>query len=175
MTANWRRKSHLKDGASTFNRPKKWRKVTFSKLVFSKRSWLKHHTCSNLIGSESGQYFTILPANPGGIVDSFIDKFVGYLWTSKNRHFQTIFLLKLALLLASAREKWILLFRQKIWRENEANQPGKPLKESKISGSWCRFTSFITALKVPQSRFYAPFIGHFCSVCSFVFHFAVWI
>ena len=64
----------------------------------------------NLIGSESGQYFTILPANPGGIVGSFIHKFVGYLWTSKNRHFQTIFLLKLALLLASAREKWILFF-----------------------------------------------------------------
>ena len=31
---------------------------------------------SNLIGSESGRYFTILPANPGGIVGSFIHKFV---------------------------------------------------------------------------------------------------
>ena len=79
----------------------------------------------NLIGSESGRYFTILPANPGGIVGSFIHKFVCCLWMSKNRHFQTIFLLKLALLLALARAKWILLFRQKIWRENQANQPAK--------------------------------------------------
>ena len=28
----------------------------------------------NLIGSESGRYFTILPANPGRIVGSFIHK-----------------------------------------------------------------------------------------------------
>ena len=82
----------------------------------------------NLIGSESGRYFTILPANPGGIVGSFIHKFVCCLWMSKNRHFQTIFLLKLALLLALAREKWILLFRQKIWRENQASQPRKRQK-----------------------------------------------
>ena len=33
----------------------------------------------NLIGSESWRYFTILPANPGGIVGSFIHKFVGCL------------------------------------------------------------------------------------------------
>ena len=46
----------------------------------------------------------------------------------QNRWFRTIFLLKLALLLALAREKWILLFRQKIWRENQASQPGKTLK-----------------------------------------------
>ena len=58
----------------------------------------------NLIGSESRRYFTILPANPGGIVGSFIHKFVCCLWMSKNRHFQTIFLLKLALLLALARQ-----------------------------------------------------------------------
>ena len=82
----------------------------------------------NLIGSESRRYFTILPANLGGIVGSFIHKFVCCLWKNKNRRFQTIFLLKLALLLALAREKWILLFRQKIWRENQASQPGKPLK-----------------------------------------------
>ena len=80
-------------------------------------------SCS-LIGSESGGYFTILPANPRGIVGSFIHKFICCLWMSKNRHFQTIFLLKLALLLALAREKWILLFIQKIWRENQASQPG---------------------------------------------------
>ena len=30
----------------------------------------------NLIGSESGRYFTILPANLDGIVGSFIHKFV---------------------------------------------------------------------------------------------------
>ena len=75
-----------------------------------------------LIGSENGRYFTILPANPGGIVASFIHKFVFWLWMSKNRNFQTIFLLKLALLLALAREKRILLFRQKIWRENQVSQ-----------------------------------------------------
>ena len=93
----------------------------------------------NLIGSESGRYFTILPANPGGIVGSFIHKFVCCLCMSKNRHFQTIFLLKLALLLALAGGKWILLFRQKVWRENQASQPGKPLKYSKTGGSWCPF------------------------------------
>ena len=82
----------------------------------------------NVIGSESGRFFTILPANPGGIVGSFIHKFVCCLWMSKNRHFQTIFLSKLTLLLELAREKWILLFRQKIWRDNQASQPGKPLK-----------------------------------------------
>ena len=69
----------------------------------------------NLIRSESGWYFTILPANPGGIIDCFIHKFVCCLWMSKNHPFQTIFLLKLVLLLSSAKEKWILLFGQKIW------------------------------------------------------------
>ena len=38
----------------------------------------------NLIGSESGRYFTILPANPGGIVGSFIHKFLCSLWMSKH-------------------------------------------------------------------------------------------
>ena len=56
----------------------------------------------NLIGSESGRFFTILPANPGGVVGSFIHKFVCCLWKNKNRHFETIFLLKLALLLTLA-------------------------------------------------------------------------
>ena len=36
--------------------------------------------------------------------------------------------LNLALLLPLAREKWILLFRKNIWRENQASQPGKQLK-----------------------------------------------
>ena len=62
---------------------------------------------------ESGWYFTILLIIPGGMVGNFIHKFVCCLWMSKNRHFQTIFLLKLVLLLALAGEKWILLFRQK--------------------------------------------------------------
>ena len=69
----------------------------------------------NLIRSESGWYFTILPTNPGGIIDCFIHKFVCCLWMSKNHPFQTIFLLKLVLLLSSAKERWILLFGQKIW------------------------------------------------------------
>ena len=30
----------------------------------------------NLIGSESGQFFTMLPANPDGVIGSFIHKFV---------------------------------------------------------------------------------------------------
>jgi len=125
--------------------------------------------CCNLIGSESGRDFTILPANPGGIVGSFIHKFVCCLWMSKNRHFQTIFLLKLALLLALATEKWIFLFRQKIWRENQASQLRKPLKKSKTGGSWCRFTSFVTRLLLLCTVYW-----HFCSVCSFVFHFLLY-
>ena len=75
----------------------------------------------NLIGSESGRYFTIFPAYPGGIVGSFIHKFVCCLWMSKTVIFKLFFLLKLALLLALAGEKWILLFRPKIWRENQAS------------------------------------------------------
>ena len=46
----------------------------------------------------------------------------------QNRWFLTIFVLKPALLLALARKKWILLFRQNIWREYQASQPGKPPK-----------------------------------------------
>ena len=60
---------------------------------------------TNLIGSESGRYFRILPTNPGWIVSSFIHKFACCLRMSKNRHFQTIFLLKLVPLLALAWEK----------------------------------------------------------------------
>ena len=97
-------------------------------IFFQACAWAESSKSCNLIGSESGRYFTILPANPGRIVGSFIHKFVGCLWMSKNRPFETIFLLKLALLLALAREKWILLFRQNLWRENQASQPGKPLK-----------------------------------------------
>ena len=74
----------------------------FSKLASGRAESCKY---GNLIGSESGLYFTILPSNPGGIVGSFIRKFVCCLSMSKNRHFQTIYLLKLALLLTLAREK----------------------------------------------------------------------
>ena len=58
---------------------------------------------------------------PGGIVGSFIHKFVCCLWMSKTVIFKLFFFSKLALLLALAGEKWILLFRQKIWRENQAS------------------------------------------------------
>ena len=43
---------------------------------FSKLASGRNPPSCNLIGSESGQFFTILPANPGGIVGSFIHKFV---------------------------------------------------------------------------------------------------
>ena len=56
----------------------------------------------NLIGSECGRYFTILPSNPWGIVGSLIHKFVCCLWMSKNRHFQAFLLLKLGFLLVLA-------------------------------------------------------------------------
>ena len=75
----------------------------------------------NLIGSDSGRYFTILPANPDGIVGSFIHKFVCCLWMSKHRDFWTISFFKLALSLALAMEKGILFFRQKMWRKNQAS------------------------------------------------------
>ena len=63
----------------------------------------------------------------------------------QNRWFRTIFLLKLALLLALAREKWILLFRQ--------------IKTARKTA------------KVLQSCSHEPFIRHFSSVCRIVFHF----
>ena len=69
----------------------------------------------NLISYESGRYFTILPANPRGNVGSFIHKFVCFFWMNKKRHFETIFL-KTCTLISISWEKWILLFRQKIWR-----------------------------------------------------------
>ena len=100
----------------------------FRVLANKKQIWRNPPNPAYLIGSEGEQFFTILPANPGGIVGSFIHKFVCCLWMSKTGDFLTIFLLKLALLLALAREKWILLFRQNIWREYQASQPGKPPK-----------------------------------------------
>ena len=56
----------------------------FSKLASGRNFFFK--SC-NLIGSESGQFFTILPANPGGIVDSFIHKFICCFWMSKTGDF----------------------------------------------------------------------------------------
>ena len=49
----------------------------------------------NLIGSESGRYFTILPANPSRIVGSFIHKFV-FLKVFKKR-FKGLFIVESAL------------------------------------------------------------------------------
>ena len=46
----------------------------------------------NLIGSESGRFFTILPANPGGMVGSFNHNFVCCLWMSKTGGFWPFFL-----------------------------------------------------------------------------------
>ena len=59
--------------------------------------------------------------NPGGIVGSFIHKFVCCLWMSKNHDFWTISFFKLALSLALAMEKGILFFKQKMWRKNQAS------------------------------------------------------
>ena len=100
----------------------------------------------NLIRSESGWYFTILPTNPARIIDCFIHKFVCCLWMSKNHPFQTIFLLKLVLLLASAKERWILLFGQKIWSvlSKPARKTAKVKQNRRLVMSL--FTSFITAL-----------------------------
>ena len=100
----------------------------------------------NLIRSESGWYFMILPTNPARIIDCFIHKFVCCLWMSKNHPFQTIFLLTLVLLLASAKERWILLFGQKIWSvlSKPARKTAKVKQNRRLVMSL--FTSFITAL-----------------------------
>ena len=39
----------------------------------------------------------------------------------QNRHFQTIFLFKTCAIIIISWEKWILLFRQKLWRGNQAS------------------------------------------------------
>ena len=56
-------------------------------IFFQACEWEESSKSCNLIGSESGRYFTILPANRGGIVGSFIHKFICCLWMSKNRDF----------------------------------------------------------------------------------------
>ena len=53
-----------------------------------------------------------MPAYPGGIVGSFIHKFVCCLWMSKTVIFKLFFFAKLALLLALAGEKWQVPFAQ---------------------------------------------------------------
>ena len=80
------------------------------------------------IDSESGRFFTILSANPGGIVGSFIHKFVCCLWMSKTCVIFNHFSFKTCAIISVSEQKWILFFRQNIWRENQASQPGKPLK-----------------------------------------------
>ena len=64
-------------------------------FIFSKAcKWAESSKSCDLIGSESGRYFTILPANPGGIVGSFIHKFICCLWMSKNLDFLNHFSFK---------------------------------------------------------------------------------
>ena len=75
----------------------------------------------NVIGSERGRFFTILPANPGGIVHSQVCLlFVNEQKPSFSNHF--------SFKTCPIREKWVLLFSQKIWMENQESQPGKPPK-----------------------------------------------
>ena len=51
-------------------------KEHYTFIFFQACEWAESSKSCNLVGSECGRYFTILPANPGGIVGSFIDKFV---------------------------------------------------------------------------------------------------
>ena len=62
-------------------------KEHYTFIFFQACEWAESSKSCNLVGSESGRYLTILPSNPGGIVGSFIHKFVCCLWMSKNRHF----------------------------------------------------------------------------------------
>ena len=64
---------------------------------------------------------------------SFTSLFV-VLWMSKYRHFQTIFRQNLALLLALAREKCILFFRQKIlrWESNKSARKTAKVKQNSL-------------------------------------------
>ena len=70
-----------------------------------------------------------LRSSPLTWAESLAASFTSLLFMNEqNWWFLTIFLFKLALLLALVRKKWILLFRKNIWRENQASQPRKPLK-----------------------------------------------
>lgn len=75
----------------------------------------------------------------------------------KSCSFKTV-LLKLALLSALAREKWILLFRH-VWRENQANQPRKLLKQTtspsfiQIQYKTLRFVCVISSIIKPLNSF----------------------
>ena len=79
----------------------------------------------------------------GGIIGSFIHKFVCCCEWAKPV-IQNHFSFKTCAIISVSYGKVNLLFRQNIWRENQASQPGKPLKQRTTGGSWCRFTSFIT-------------------------------
>ena len=83
-------------------------KEHYTFIFFQACEWAESSKSCNLVGSESGRYSTILPANPGGIVGSFIHKFVCCLRMSKNRHFcewakTVIFTMTLAIHCASPR------------------------------------------------------------------------
>ena len=60
--------------------------IEITKLIFFEASERAESSRSiNMIGSESGRYFTILPANPGGIVDSFIHTEVCSLFVNEQK------------------------------------------------------------------------------------------
>ena len=65
---------------------------------------------------------------------------------SKNRDFWTISFFKLALSLASAMEKWILFFRQKMWRKNQASLATLSL----LAGSPMQTSASIQTVKLPN-------------------------
>ena len=121
----------------------------------------------NVIGSESGRFFTILPANPGGIVGSFIHKFVCCLWMSKNRHFQTIFLSKLALL---GKSEFYHSVKKSEWRIKKVSQENR---QSKAKQWHCKYynLAFMHRLLDIYALFVVLFPIFFCmNLNSAVFH-----
>ena len=67
----------------------------------------------NLIRSESGWYFTILPTNPGGIIDCFIHKFVCCLWNEQKPSFSNHFSLKTCAVIIISQGKVNFIIRTK--------------------------------------------------------------
>ena len=57
-----------------YNLHEKLKKNSIYLFFFQACKRMESSKYCNLIGSESGRYFTILPANPGRIVGSFIHK-----------------------------------------------------------------------------------------------------
>ena len=99
------------------------------------------------------------PLTPAeSLAASFTSLFVCCLWISKNRHFQTIFLLKLALLLALAREKWILLFRHKHLKGESSKSARKTAKVKQ--NRW-----LVMSLQQLYNRAVSTAILPLCTVC----------